>query len=405
MAHLGHNVRCADVDPQRIGLLRDGVVPQYEEGLGPLLNEALESGSVQFLNENRVAAKDAEFTFLCVPTPAGADGRADMRFIKEATEELAGALPSGAVVVNKSTVPVGSTRVVEKALRRPDVAVVSNPEFLREGTAVSDFFHPDRIVIGAPDEATGRRVAALFGDLSAPLLLTDAATAETIKYASNAFLATKVSFANALAAICEAVGADVREVVRGMGSDPRIGPAFLQPGPGWGGSCLPKDTAALVRIAEDAGYDFRLLKEVIEVNEGQRVRVVEKAARLVGGSLAGKTVTVLGLAFKAGTDDTRESPALDLARRLLTAGSLVRTFDPAVNSKVDDPLIICEDPYSACQDADVLIVATEWEHFSALDFEKIGGVMAQRAIVDARNLLDAHSLRALGFTYEGVGVP
>jgi len=358
---------------------------------------------LSFTTDNVGAVGGASFTFLCVPTPQGGDGRADMSYIEGSAHEIGPHLPFESVVVNKSTVPVGSTKVVENALRRSDVAVVSNPEFLREGSAVHDFLNPDRIVIGADDEATAIKVAALFLHISAPLVVTDPASAETIKYASNAFLATKVSFINAVAALCEAVGADIRQVVVGMGSDRRIGSDFLRPGPGWGGSCFPKDTTALVRIAEDAGYDFSLLKGVIAVNEEQYERVAAKAVRLAGGSLEGVTVALWGLTFKARTDDLRSSPSLEVARRLRRAGAKVQAYDPTVSGQIDG-LEVRHDPYSACEGARVLVIGTEWDAFRWLDFDKVGELMANKAVVDGRNLLEPATLRRAGFVYEGIGL-
>ncbi len=264
---------------------------------------------------------DAEFVYLCVPTPEADDGSADLSYIESAAREIGPVLPSECVVINKSTVPVGSTRVVEQALQRGDVFVVSNPEFLREGSAVRDFLKPDRVVIGADDQAAAIRMAGLYFGLNAPIMVTDPASAETIKYASNAFLATKLSFVNAVAAVCEAVGADVNDVVLGMGYDKRIGQEFLRPGPGWGGSCFPKDTIALIRIAEDAGYDFKLLRGVVDVNTEQFDRVMRKVTELAGGSVAGVRIAAWGLTFKARTDDTRMSPAIEIIKRLQDAGA------------------------------------------------------------------------------------
>jgi len=311
-------------------------------------------------------------------------------------------LPAESVVVNKSTVPVGSTRVVEQALGRDDVTVASNPEFLREGSAVHDFLHPDRIVIGCEDQATAGRVAALFEGIQAPVIVTDPASAETIKYASNAFLATKVSFVNAIANVCEAVGADVREVVLGMGYDRRIGFEFLKPGPGFGGSCFPKDTRALIRIAEDAGYDFDLLKGVVAVNDEQFDRVVTKVERMTGGSVEDRLIAAWGLTFKARTDDLRGSPAIEVLHRLQRRGARIRAYDPAVTDGVDG-LEVAADPYAACEGAAVLLVLTEWDEFRWLDFEKVGGLMAERRLVDARNLLDPAAVRRRGFAYDAVG--
>lgn len=402
-AHLGHIVRCADVDRDRIQSLRCGVLPIVENGLDLLVRCGLDAGRLSFEGCNVEVVADAEFVFLCVPTPEREDGRADMTYIEAVAAEIGPHLRPGAVVVNKSTVPVGSVRIVEQVLRRPDVSVVSNPEFLREGSAVHDCLHPDRIVIGAEDEAVAARVASLFLRTGAPVIVTDAASAETIKYASNAFLATKLSFVNAVAALCEHVGADVRSVTRAMGLDPRIGAEFLGPGPGWGGSCLPKDTAALVRIAEDAGYDFTLLKGAIEANEEQRERVMRKLARLAGGTLQHRHVAQWGLTFKAGTDDLRASPALDLARRAMKAGATVRAFDPAVEALAYGPVIL-DDPVAVCHGADVLLVATEWPQFLRQDFSQLAKVMNRPAVLDARNVLDASIVRRAGLEYEGVGV-
>ncbi|MDG2113258.1 MAG: nucleotide sugar dehydrogenase, partial [Actinomycetota bacterium] len=288
------------------------------------------------------------------------------------------------------------------AMQRPDVSVVSNPEFLREGSAVHDFMNPDRIVIGTEDRSAAMRVSSLFMGVSAPLIITDPASAETIKYAANSFLATKISFVNAIAAVCEAVGADVNDVVLGMGSDPRIGDRFLQPGPGWGGSCFPKDTRALVRIAEDAGYDFDLLKGVIEVNSEQFERIAHKVAARAGGSLDGVTVAVLGLTFKANTDDLRDSPALEVASRLQARGAVLRAFDPAVHSPVNG-IDVYDSAYTAAEDAAVAVLLTEWDEFRWLDWEKMAQQMQTARLVDARNLLDPATMRRRGFEYEGLG--
>ena len=403
LAHLGHEVRCSDAEPERVEKLSKGQVPIVEDGLTELVRDGLRSGRLSFGASNVWAAEGAGFVFLCVPTPQGPSGRADMSYIEDAASEIGPHLLPESIVVNKSTVPVGSTKVVERSLGRSDVDVVSNPEFLREGSAVHDFLHPDRIVIGAEDESAAIKVAGLFLRTSAPLVVTDPASAETIKYASNAFLATKVSFVNAIAALCEAVGADVRQVVLGMGSDHRIGAEFLRPGPGWGGSCFPKDTMALVRIAEDAGYDFSLLKGVIDLNEEQYQRVVSKAERLAGGSLSGRVVALWGLTFKARTDDLRASPSLEVGSRLATKGAKVQAYDPTVNGPLPG-LDVRADPYAACEGASVLVVGTEWDEFRWLDFEKVAGLMERPAVVDARNLLEAAALRRLGFSYEGIGL-
>jgi UDPglucose 6-dehydrogenase len=403
LAHLGHQVVCTDVLEERVRQLALGVIPIVEEGLGELVGQGLQSGQLTFTTDNIEAVREAEYVFLCVPTPQGEDSRADMSYIQAAANEIGPHLRSDAIVINKSTVPVGSTRVVERALGRSDVAVVSNPEFLREGSAVHDFLHPERIVIGADDESTAIRVSRLFLSTSAPLVVTDPASAETIKYASNAFLATKLSFVNAVAALCEAVGADVSKVVLGMGYDRRIGSEFLRPGPGWGGSCLPKDTAALIRIADDAGYDFGLLRGAVEVNEQQYQRIAAKVVRLAGGSLNGVVVGVWGLTFKARTDDLRDSPSIEVVARLRAAGARVRAYDPTVRRPLAG-IDLCVDAYAACEGAEVLVVGTEWDEFRWLDFEKVGSLMASRVILDARNLLEPAAVRRHGFVYEGIGL-
>jgi UDPglucose 6-dehydrogenase len=293
---------------------------------------------------------------------------------------------------------------VQRALGRNDVPVVSNPEFLREGTAVRDCQHPDRVIIGSDDTGAASRVARLFGSTGAQVVTTTPSSAELIKYASNAFLATRLSFVNGLATLCEAVGADVRDVILGMGYDRRIAFDVLEPGPGWGGSCLPKDTRALIRICEDAGYDFSLLHGTITVNEEQQRRVVAKIEAMVGGSLTGATVAAWGLTFKAGTDDRRYSPAIAIIDRLTDAGARVRAYDPTVRRAMPG-LEICLEPYGACRDASVLAVLTEWEELRRVDFDKIRSLMASPCVVDARNLLDPATMRQAGFRYQGVGRP
>ena len=408
-AELGHRVICADVVPEKVERLSRGDIPILEAGLPELVRAGLDSGRLTFVLGARAAVPDAEFVYLCVPTPQSPDGSADLSYIRAAAAEIGPLLPGECVVVNKSTVPVGSTRVVEEVLGRDDVTVVSNPEFMREGSAVHDFMHPDRIVVGADDQTAAVRVASLFSALRAPVIVTDPASAETIKYASNAFLAAKVSFANAVANVCEGVGADVRDVLLGMGYDKRIGFEFLKPGPGYGGSCFPKDINALIRIAEDAGYDFGLLRGVDEVNKAQFVRVVDKIERMAGGSVDGLAVAAWGLTFKARTDDLRESPALEVLHRLIDRGAVVRAYDPAVLPAAGDTdprlkgISVGADAYAVCEGAAVLAVLTEWDEFRRLDFSKVAGLLEHPRIVDSRNLLDPIAVRRRGFTYEGVG--
>jgi UDPglucose 6-dehydrogenase len=434
-------------------------VPILEEGLADLVAEGLRSGRLTFVLGASGAAHEAEFVFLCVPTPEGEDpdgegGAADLSYVRAALAEIAPVLGSGSVVVAKSTMPPGSARMLRRWLEGAgrharDVGVASNPEFLREGTAVYDFLHPERIVIGSDEPDVAVRVSALYRKVQAPVLVTDCASAEMIKYASNCFLATKVSFINAIAVLCEAVDADVREVTLGMGYDSRIGFDYLRPGPGFGGSCLPKDSAALIRMAEELGYDFALLRGVVAVNRSQRDRVVGKIARAAGGAdhdLDGVRVAVWGLTFKAGTDDLRASPALAVVEGLLEAGARVAAYDPVAGDRArqflvrhrevilsdrpvevvlggtagdaatepvvtpsvrpavpDEGLVIAADPYEACRDADVLAVLTEWDEFRFCDFDRLAAVMAAPRVVDVRNILDPAALRRRGFHYEGMG--
>jgi UDPglucose 6-dehydrogenase len=408
LACFGHDVTCADVDEAKVAQLAGGRPTIVEEGLGELLREQLAAGRLRFVVGAEAAVPGAQFVFLCLPTPPRPDGSADVSVLRQVSAAIGPHLALDAVVVTKSTVPVGSTRVVAELLGRQDVAVVSNPEFLREGRAVADCLHPDRVVVGADDPSAAARVGALFARTGAPLVVTDAVTAETIKYASNAFLATKLSYVNAVATLAERLGADVRDVLLGMGYDHRIGFDFLRPGPGWGGSCLPKDTSALLYMAEQVGYDFPLLRAAIATNEAQLASVVAKVAAAVGGEVRGAVVGVWGLTFKAGTDDRRASPAVEVVRRLLAAGATVRAHDPQVAGAVPElgeGVTVVDDPYGACQGAHCLALLTEWDEFRWLDFAKVRDVMATPSVVDARNVLDPARLRQLGFAYVGVGRP
>ena len=404
-AHLGHRVFCVDVLQEKIDDLNKGIMPIVETGLKELVAEGVTSGLLTFSTDAASAVVNADVIFLCVPTPEGADGSADLSYIQIAAKTLSPLIRSGAIVVNKSTVPVGSTKVVERELKRPDVAVVSNPEFLREGSAIQDFLHPDRIVVGSDNLEAAIAVGALYEKVGAPVLVTDPASAETIKYAANAFLATKISYINAVAAICEGVGADINDVVLGLGYDKRIGHEFLRPGPGWGGSCFPKDTKAMVKIAEDAGYDFGLLKGVITVNDQQYGRIVEKIRNAAGGSLEGKVIAAWGLTFKALTDDLRDSPAIEIVSRLIAAGAEVAVFDPTVvvAPKGLEKLKVMSSLIAACNGADVIAVLTEWDDFRQISPNEVADVVSAKNIVDARNLLDRSEWLRAGFEYQGVG--
>lgn len=401
-AHLGHNVVCADIDVDKIKQLNMGSVPILEDGLSTLLADGLSNGRLAFTNDVGGSVENVDFVFLCVPTPQSPTGEADLSYVEAAAGTIAPRLQRGAIVVNKSTVPVGSTRVVERAMRRSDVQVVSNPEFLREGTAIHDFLNPDRVVVGSDVQEAAIRVADLYVRTGAPVVVTDAASAEMIKYAANAFLATKLSFVNAVAAICEGVGADVRDVVRGMGYDKRIGHDFLRPGPGWGGSCFPKDTAALLHIASKADYRFEMLEGVISANLQQFDRT---AGRISQGLKPGDRLAVWGLTFKALTDDLRDSPALEIVRRLVSSGFEVVAFDPTVKpgTNVLSGVKTVATELEACDHAATLAVLTEWEDFRWVDPIEVGKRVINKRVVDARNLLDRSVWRNAGFAYFGVG--
>ena len=327
-----------------------------------------------------------------------------MSIVSGVLDEIASLLGEDALVVFKSTVPVGSVARYQGFFgeRNPGVTVLSNPEFLREGSAVSDFFNPDRIVIGTSNQRAAEQMMELYRDLEAPVVVTDPISSEMVKYGSNAYLATRITFANAMANLAEAVGADVRDVLLGMGYDKRIGHHFLSPGPGFGGSCFPKDTHALVAIAEEANYDFALLKGVIEVNDEQRQRIVEKVSGALPSGLEGATVGLWGLAFKAGTDDTRDSPAVDLARALTDGGALIRAFDPQASVDIEG-VVVVDEPLDAVKGVDLLLIATEWPEFQAVDLRLVREAMVGKVIVDARNILDPDAVRRLGMVYLGVG--
>ncbi|HEX6220661.1 MAG TPA: UDP-glucose/GDP-mannose dehydrogenase family protein [Acidimicrobiia bacterium] len=404
LANLGHRVRIGEVSADRVTMLEAGEVPIYEQGLPDLLARAREREAISFHNSNVDAVDGADLVFLCLPTPESADGRADLTFVHSVIDELATEVGEDTLFVIKSTVPPGTAASLRKRLADlgSPARLVSHPEFLREGRAVEDFMEPDRIVVGAYDPGDGERVADLYRGIDTSVVITDPTSSEMIKYANNAYLAARLTFANALANVCEAVGADVVDVIRGIGLDHRIGPHFLQPGPGYGGSCFPKDTAALIAVAEDAGYDFQLLKSVIEADHQQRRRVAEKVRQAAGGGLHRRRIAMWGVAFKAGTDDVRESPALRIARILQEDGAEVVAYDPEASS---DELTMAPDPLSAVVDADVLLVATEWPEFCTIDMREVAAAMKGHRVVDARNLLDSAAVRAAGLDYWGLGRP
>ena len=411
LAHIGHTVICGDVDAEKINRLRNGEIPIVEEGLTEIVSEGISTGRLEFVVGATEVAERSNIVFLCVPTPQDDDGSADLSFIEAASAEIGPVLRKGAIVVNKSTVPVGTTTVVDEVIQRSDITVVSHPEFLREGTAVNDFLHPDRVVVGADDPSAAEKVAALYESIDTQVIITDAASAETIKYAANGFLAMKISFVNAVAAMCEAVGADVVDVVEGIGSDRRIGREFLRPGPGWGGSCFPKDSHALVHVAASHGYDFSMMRGVIAVNDEQRERMVRKVQHAAGtNDLNGMTISVLGLTFKAGTDDLRDSPSLAVINRLRELGATVKAYDPTTTgtlSQIQESFLsgisVQQSIDEAMSEGDVLVILTEWPEFTSLDLERTKALLSGSTIVDTRNLLDPRTVRAAGLTYDGVG--
>jgi UDPglucose 6-dehydrogenase len=411
-ADFGHEVCCVDKDESKIDGLNQGRMPIWEPGLEALVRANADRGRLTFTTDLPSGVKDAEAVFIAVGTPARrGDGHADLTFVFDAVRELAKVIAPGTVVVTKSTVPVGTGDKIEQILREEgvtDVSVASNPEFLREGAAIADFKHPDRIVVGAQDERAQEVLREIYRPLflnRAPILFTGRRTAELTKYAANAFLAVKISFINEIANLCEAVDADVQDVARGIGLDNRIGPKFLHAGPGYGGSCFPKDTLALLQTADAAGVDQRIVRTTVEVNDDRKASMVERVARAVG-ELQGKRVGVLGLAFKPNTDDMREAASIPLVNALVERGASVRAFDPVAREqaeKIFKGVEFATDAYSAVADADALVIVTEWDEFRALDLRKLAKAMRGKTLVDLRNVYDRDEAREAGLAYFGVG--
>jgi UDPglucose 6-dehydrogenase len=410
-ADLGNHVFCLDIDQNRIDNLKNNILPIYEPGLEQLVEQNVQRGRLVFTTDYSQALAEAEFAFIAVGTPSGEDGEADLQYVRAAAESIADVIDHPITVINKSTVPVGtgdwvSDIITRRRNGRPlDFSVVSNPEFLREGAAINDFMNPDRVVLGSIERKAAECVAALYSPLRSAVLITDLRTAEMIKYASNAFLATRISFINEIANICEELGADVSLVSRGMGLDKRIGPSFLDAGLGWGGSCFPKDVKALAHMAVLHGTQPQLLQAVMDINRNQRRKAIYKLRKALG-SLDQKNIGVLGLSFKPNTDDIRDAPALEVIHLLQNEGALVRAYDPEAmeNARKALPKVsLCEDPYEVARNSDALLLATEWNEFKQLDFKEIYKVMKQPIIMDGRNLWDGAYLRSLGFTYFSVG--
>jgi UDPglucose 6-dehydrogenase len=412
-ADLGNEVICLDIDETRIDNLKKNIMPIYEPGLEQVVSQNSKAGRLKFTTDYAEALKEAEFAFIAVGTPSGEDGEADLQYVRSVAEMIADLVDHPIIVVNKSTVPVGTGDWVADIIRKRgngellDFSVVSNPEFLREGSAINDFMYPDRVVLGAINHAAASEVAQLYISLRCPILITDLRTAEMIKYASNAFLATRISFINEIANICEDLGADVRQVAAGMGMDKRIGSTFLDAGLGWGGSCFPKDVKALAHMAVLHGSNPQLLQAVMDINRNQRRKVVLRLRKSLG-SLNEKVIGVLGLSFKPNTDDIREAPALEVIYLLKNEGAIVKAYDPQAMENAREALNdvqLCGNPYEVAEGADGIVLATEWNEFKHLDFERIHKLMRTPIIMDGRNLWDPEHLRQLGFTYYGVGRP
>lgn len=411
-ADLGNTVHCLDIDEERIQKLKQGRMPIYEPGLEEIVERNVKAKRLFFTTSYKEALETAKFAFIAVGTPSGADGEADLNAVHSAAESIAKSVQHPIIVVNKSTVPVGTGDSVADIIQKArsddplDFSVVSNPEFLREGSAISDFMNPDRIVLGSTHREAAEEVAKLYQPLRTTIMITDLRTAEMIKYASNAFLATRISFINEIANICDELGADVREVADGMGMDKRIGRGFLDAGLGWGGSCFPKDVKALAHMAVLHNTHPQLLQAVMDINRNQRRRVVYKLRKVLGGSLTDKQIGILGLSFKPNTDDMREAPAVEIIHLLENEGAQVRAYDPQAmeNAKKELPNIqLCDNPYETAENADALVLATEWNEFKQLDFQKLYQLMRTPILVDGRNQWDSKKLHQTGFTYFGIG--
>jgi len=418
LADFGMHVVGVDKDRSKVETLRQGEIPIYEPGLKTLVAKNMAEGRLSFTTELGPAIEGSQAVFIAVGTPPRPDGSADLQFIREVARSIGEHLNGFKVVVTKSTVPTGTGRMIEEIIRETaqaaghddDFAVVSNPEFLREGSAIEDFMQPDRVVIGSRDPRAievMRDIYAPIENADVPFVVSNVETAELIKYASNGFLATKISFINEIARLCEALGADVETVARGMGLDNRIGPKFLQTGPGFGGSCFPKDTRAVAQIARDQGLSFHIIEAVLEVNEETKLRMVEKVERAFEG-LEGKTVALLGLSFKPNTDDMRESPAIPIARGLVAKGATIRAFDPAAMEAAREDLpdiTYCDNAYEAAQGADGVVIVTEWNQFRSLEWNRLRTLLTRPLVVDLRNLYDPEKIAAAGFRYVSVGRP
>lgn len=414
LAELGHQVLCIDIDERKIAGLNRGEIPIHEPGLDEWVMKHLRSGALRFTTDSAKAAVFGDFVFLTVGTPVLPDGEVDMRQMTQAVSDVAPYMKNGSILIIKSTVPAGTTTSMERLANKLSakgvtILTASNPEFLREGTALQDAMKPDRIVIGA-DQETAARIASLYDAIDAPILITDKESAELIKYASNTFLALKVSFINEIANVCEKIGADITLVAKGLGMDNRIGPHFLRAGIGYGGFCLPKDTRAQLRIAENVDYDMKIVRAVIDVNQKQRIRFVNRIVEVMGGLLEGKTLAIMGLTFKPDTDDMRDAPSIDIMNALQRRGAKLLAHDPIVWQKAEmigqmlqEPINISEDPYEVISGVDGLIIVTEWNSVKELDMDRVKSLMKTPIIIDGRNVFEPAYMRSLGFTYLSVG--
>ncbi|MFH1927614.1 MAG: UDP-glucose/GDP-mannose dehydrogenase family protein [Chloroflexota bacterium] len=409
-ADLGNRVICVDIDEEKIEKLKRGIIPIFEPGLEEMVRRNTQAGRLSFTTSYQEGIDGTEFVFIAVDTPSGADGEADLHAVRSVARGIAEVMDHPIIIVNKSTVPIGTGDLVTDIIlkhrtKEVQFSVVSNPEFLREGSAVTDFLNPDRIVLGATDSEAAEQVAHLYLSLRTRILITDLRTAEMIKYASNAFLASRISFINEIALICERMGADIKEVAAGMGYDKRIGHAFLDAGVGYGGSCFPKDVKALAHMAAIHGCHPQLLRAVMEINRDQRRRVVHMLRQLLEG-LEGKVVGVLGLAFKPNTDDMRDSPAVEIIHLLQNEGATIRAYDPAAMENARQMLpdvTLCDDPYQVASGSNALLLVTDWNEFKHLDLLRIKETMKEPVIVDGRNIWDPATMQSLGFTYRGIG--
>ena len=410
-ADLGNKVVALDVDEKRIENLKQGIMPIYEPGLDELVKRNVNAGRLSFTTSYQEALKDCEYAFIAVGTPSGVNGEADLQYVAAAAKSIAANMTAPLIIINKSTVPIGTgdwvADIVREAQPKPiTFSVVSCPEFLREGSAIGDFMSPHRTVIGSMEREAANKVAHLHLPLRAPIVITDLRTAEMIKYASNAFLATKISFINEVADICEALGADVKEVAAGMGYDARIGKYFLDAGLGWGGSCFPKDVQALAYMAKEKSLETPILDSVMTVNYDRRKAAVKRTEEMLGGSLKGKTIGLLGLAFKENTDDMRDAPSIDIARELIEAGAKVRGYDPVAfdTARPHMPAVeIMDDPYKLVKGCDAMIIVTPWNEFKQLDLEKVKNLMKSPVIFDGRNIYEPKLMKEMGFTYRSIG--